>query len=69
MSAHIDVVTKLNVDGQPYSLFFLTNPTIEDILALEMRFYASEVQRGSIDSERRIDRGIRDFLIKFGVVP
>lgn len=58
---------RLIVDGRPVIYKVISNPLIDDVVIAEMRILASEIENGPTDPDRRVDRGIRDFLIRLGV--
>lgn len=57
----------LIVDGRPVTYKVISNPLIDDVLLTEARLTAYEIENGPLDSGRRVDRGVRDFLIRLGV--
>lgn len=67
MSNRIEVDSRLFIDGRPYVMNLIANPTIDDVLITEMRVRAHEIVSGKTDDERRVSRDIRDFLIRVGV--
>jgi hypothetical protein len=68
MPLRTDITTKVLLNGQPYSIFLVDNPTIDDVLAVEMRLYAAELMNGvSQDANHRVSRDVRDVLIRLGV--
>lgn len=71
MSDRVDLVSRTyDENGRPYALHVVTNPTIDDVLCIEMRLSAYEVQAGApLNPDRRVGRDVRDFLIKIGVAP
>jgi hypothetical protein len=58
---------RLIVDGRPVIYKVISNPLIDDVLINEMRMTASEIENGPLGDGRRVDRGVRDFLIRLGV--
>lgn len=58
---------RLIVDGRPIIYSVISNPLIDDVVINEMRLLASEIENGPTDPDRRVDRGVRDFLIRLGV--
>jgi len=58
---------RLIVDGRPVIYKVISNPLIDDVLINEMRMTASEIENGPLDDGRRVERGVRDFLIRLGV--
>lgn len=68
MPIRTNITTKTFLNGQPYTIFLVDNPTIDDVAAVEMRLYAAEVMNGSTpDPTRRVSRDVRDLLIRLGV--
>lgn len=67
MSVRNDIEGRFLVDGKPVLIKLVNNPTIDDIMNSEARVQATGVERGSIDSSRRVSRELRDFLIRLGV--
>jgi hypothetical protein len=68
MSLRRVVPQRLIVDGIPYVINLIDNPTIDDVVVTEMRVQAAIVEGRSIDVENRtVERGIKDFLIRLGV--
>src|SRR6267154_2741792 len=57
---------RLIVDGRPVIYKVISNPLIDDVLINEMRMTASEIENGPLDDGRRVERGVRDFLIRLG---
>lgn len=66
MPFRTNALTKVSIDGQRYSVFIVDNPTIDDVMVVEMQLYAAELANG-VSTDRRVDRGVRDLLIKLGV--
>lgn len=58
---------RLIVAGRPVIYRVISNPLIDDVVMTEMRLLASEIENGPLDNGRRVDRGVRDFLIRLGV--
>ncbi len=52
--------------GEKVFVQLLHNPTIEDVLSVEARVAAYQVESGD-NPDRRVDRRVRDFLIRIGV--
>jgi hypothetical protein len=66
MAFRTNVVTRVNSGGNSYSIYLIDNPTIDDVMVVEMRLYAVEVESG-ITVDRRVNRDVRDLLIRLGV--
>lgn len=58
---------RMIVDGRPVIVNLITNPLIDDVIIVEARILASEIENGPLNDNRRVDRGVRDFLIRLGV--
>ena len=68
MSDRQEVETRLVVDGKPVLVRLVSNPTVDDVVVTEMRLHAAGLANGTeLDEEHRVERGIRDFLIRLGV--
>lgn len=55
------------VDDKPMLYNIISNPLIDDVVITEARLQAYEVENGTLEEGRRVDRGVRDFLIRLGV--
>ena len=68
MAERQDIETRMVVEGQPYLVRLINNPTIEDVVVTEMRLSLAE-KDGSVvlDDAHRVSKDIRDFLIRLGV--
>lgn len=66
MSERIELTTKMVIDGRPYTIRLISHPTIEDVLVTEAKIAAFEIENGP-GEERRVERPIRDYLIRLGV--
>lgn len=58
---------RMIVDGRPVIVTMITNPLIDDVVITEAQITASEIENGPLSDDRRVDRGVRDFLIRLGV--
>lgn len=58
---------RMIVNGRPVIVNLITNPLIDDVIVTEARIMASEIENGPLDDDRRVERGVRDFLIRLGV--
>lgn len=67
MNVRDDIQGKFIVNGRPVTVRLINNPTIDDVLISEARVHATAIERGSIDTNRRVPRDLRDFLIRLGV--
>lgn len=66
MSARQESAIRLIVDGRPVVYRVLSNPVIDDVVISEAKLQAFQIENGSL-GERRVDRNLRDFLIRLGV--
>lgn len=66
MSDRQELVTKITIDGRPYTMRLLTHPLIDDVLITEAKISAFEIENGP-GADRRVDRAIRDYLLRIGV--
>ena len=67
MPFRTEVRMKAVMQGRPYTVLLFDNPTIDDVLVVEMKIRAAELMNGEINEERRVGRDIRDVLIRLGV--
>jgi len=69
MSDRQEAGGRLIIDGKPYFVNVISNPTIDDVVVTECRIRAAEIeqQQSLGESGRRVQRDIRDFLIRLGV--
>lgn len=67
MSSRQEVENRLIVEGRPVIVKLITNPLIDDVVIAEARILASEIENGPFTDTRRVDRSIREFLIRLGV--
>lgn len=58
---------RMIVDGKPMLYNIISNPLIDDVVITEARLQAYEIENGTLEEGRRVDRGVRDFLIRLGV--
>jgi hypothetical protein len=56
------------VNGKILEATILEDPNVDDVISVEARIYAHGLAAGSIDTTRVVDRGVRDVLVRFGVV-
>ena len=65
MNFRFEIPTKVSYGGKPYTMLLLKNPVIDDVLSVEARIYAAEVQKlVTTGDDHRVGRDVRDFLIK-----
>lgn len=59
-------VTLTKPTGEKYQANLIENPTIDDVVESEMKLAAFTRFGGPLPADHRVDRGIRNFLIKQG---
>jgi len=67
MPFRTNINTKITVDGKPYTVLFIDNPTVEDVLVVEMKVWARNLQNNTPKPTRRVPPSIRDVLIRLGI--
>ena len=69
MSKQIIVAQRMVVDGKPLLVSLIQNPLIDDVLITEARLQATAVEEGTAAdaTDHRVERAVRDFLIRLGV--
>ena len=68
MSNQVIITNRMIVDGKPLLVSLIQNPLIDDVLITEARLQATNIEeRVSSNSDRRVGRDVRDFLIRLGV--
>lgn len=68
MSNQVIVTQKMIVNGVPLIVSLIQNPLIDDVLVTEARLQATNIEEGNTEtSDHRVDRSVRDFLIRLGV--
>lgn len=67
MTVRNDIERRYIVNGRPVIIRLINNPIIDDVVVTEMRVQATAIESGTVDPDRRVDRSIRDFLIRLGV--
>lgn len=67
MSSRSEIDAKFAVNNKSLLVKLINNPTIDDVLNIEARVYAASVGQGNLDTDRRVERDLRDFLIRIGV--
>lgn len=68
MSKQIIITQRMVVDGKPLLVSLIQNPLIDDVLITEARLQATDIEEGnSANPDRRVDREVRDYLIRLGV--
>jgi hypothetical protein len=67
MSVRQEVLSKVSIDGKPYTVKLIQNPTIDDVLISEAQIYAGSLSSGISSEDHRVDRSVRDYLIRLSV--
>lgn len=67
MPFRTNAATKVMLGGKPHTVFVVDYPTIDDVLVVEMKLRASELMSEPLPDGYRVDRDIRDVLIRIGV--
>lgn len=64
-----EVETKLVVDGKPLTITLLQSITVDDVIGTEAQVQATAINKANQQMlvGRRVDRNIRDYLIRLGV--
>lgn len=55
------------VEGVPFSIRLISNPTVDDVLVAEARLELSRVEGYPVPDDHKVTRDIKDFLIRLGV--
>lgn len=67
MPFRTNVATKVALNGRPYTVFVVDYPTIDDVIVVEMKLHAAEIINNEVNEGYRVDRDVRDVLIRLGV--
>lgn len=67
ISEREELLNPIVIDGRPYTLRLIQSPLIDDVVISETQIAAFEVAQGIKPTERRVDRGVRDYLIRLRV--
>lgn len=67
MSDRQEAEGRLIVNGRPVVYKVISNPLIDDVVITEAKLLASEIENGPFSEDRRVERNVRDFLIRLGV--
>lgn len=68
MSNQVIVTQRLIVEGKPLLVSLIQNPLIDDVLITEARLQATDIEEGNTaNTDHRVGRDVRDFLIRLGV--
>lgn len=55
------------VDGSMVRVTLIEDPNIDDVMETEARVYGYQMFTDTVDPNRRVDRDVRDILLRFGV--
>jgi len=67
MSVRDEIESRFNVEGKPVIIKLINNPTIDDVINTEARVQASSIESGKELTDRRVQRSLRDYLIRLGI--
>lgn len=67
MPFRTEVKMQAVMQGRPYTVLLLDNPTIDDVLVVEMKLRAAEIMNSETNEGHRVSRDVRDVLIRLGV--
>lgn len=67
MPLRTNLTAKVVQNGKPYTVFVVDNPTIDDVLVVEMKLRAAEIMNNERMPDYRVARDVRDVLIRLGV--
>lgn len=67
MSDRNELTQQIVIANQVYTITVFDHPLIEDVVVAEAKIKAESIVSGVDDSSRRVDRSIRNLLIKLGV--
>jgi hypothetical protein len=67
MSSRNELSEKIIVNNSIYTVTVLDHPLIDDVVISEAMIRAEAIVSGNEDTTRRVDRSIRDFLVRLGV--
>jgi hypothetical protein len=59
--------TFVTEDGKVFKASIIEDPNIDDVLIAEAEVQAQGISSGVVDVSRRVDRGVREILLRFGV--
>lgn len=62
-----EVLDRMTIDGRPFIVSLVYNPTIDDVVISEARIIAHEISSGEAAQARRVERPLRDYLIRLSV--
>jgi len=67
MSIRLQRAATVLLNGKVQELLLIENPLIDDVIVAEAKVKAYQVASSTTDPSRRVNRDIRDFLIRLGV--
>lgn len=67
MTYRQDVSERVVVNGVPFIVTLISNPTIDDVVVTEARLHAATLEGYSVPENRKVEREIKDFLVRLGV--
>lgn len=67
MSSRLEYSQQIVASGTVFNVTVLDHATIDDVVVAEANVYAVAKLSNTIDDTRRVDLGIRNYLIKLGV--
>lgn len=67
MPFRTQATAKASLNGRPYTIIVVDNPTIDDVLIVEMKLRAGEIMNGTENTGHRVAADVRDVLIRLGV--
>jgi hypothetical protein len=60
-------ITEILYDGEIYEISLIDGPNIDDVIITEARVQARMISTGEKDPSRRVERSMRDYLVRLGV--
>jgi hypothetical protein len=67
MPFRTNINTQVTMDGKPYTILLIDNPTIDDVMVVEMKLKAAEYLTNTPQPDRKVEKDVRDALIRLGV--
>lgn len=67
MTVRTEVKRRVIIKNKPVTIQLINNPLIDDVVVTEAKVYLYGLESGTVDTSRRVERGLRDFFIKIGV--
>lgn len=65
--ARQELINRMTIDGRPFIVRLVQNPLIDDVVIGEARVVAHEISSRREDPKRRVERPVRDYLIRLSV--